>query len=172
MATGSVNKFQSRYFRWGVKSFADEIAHDFARLETTKAGIVCRLLSRMRALSPPERTDFARALIKRRRLLELNASEVDGENMTSTEISMCQRFFDDFSRSDEELELEEEEEQPGGSDQFKINRRDLVAMLRKNVGPLLGTEVETDGSVLTYEKLYQAWRITAKRTAPWDRTAQ
>src|SRR5436305_521575 len=106
----AVIEFQVRYFRWGLKSLEQEIARDFARLKTTKTSTIFHLLSTMRALASGDRMRFGRALIKRRRLVELNASEIDGEIMTPAEISMCEGFLDDFAlcRTDEELELGEE----------------------------------------------------------------
>jgi hypothetical protein len=162
MATSAIEEFQRRYFRLGLKSFADEIGRDFARLETTRTRTVSRLVSTMRTLSPVERLDFGRALIMRRRLLGSNGCEIDGEVMSPADISMCQQFFDDFAlnRSDEELRLEEERR--SHPDRFKIPRRKLLAMVENEVGPILGTLVEKDAPVLTYEKFHQEWRISTE----------
>ncbi len=107
--------------------------------------------------------EFGRALIKKRRLLEIDASEIDGEALSPREVAICREFLDDFAlrRTDRELELEEEQRKH--PERFKVSRRQLAAMVKREVGPLLGTQVDSEGGlVLTYEKPYQAWTITTE----------
>src|SRR6266404_1771097 len=107
MTTVAASQFQPRYFRWGLTSFANELACDFARLKTTNSSTVFRLISTMRSLPSEGRMEFGRALIKKRRLLEIDASEIDGEALSPREVAICREFLDDFAlrRTDRELEL-------------------------------------------------------------------
>ena len=131
------NQFTVAFYRWALEDFRREIREGFPFLRRIKQRyLLFRQLPAIESLPPDDQQQLASALVKR---FHAGAARSVGETISAEEWRVYDWYMSDIARiRPEEFRLDPQM-------LSKVNRKQFAALLKEELEPVLGDDVEPFG---------------------------